>query len=196
METAYLSLLTAFRRLVPHLSDAAWASVQPHLRLLQYPRRAHCLDLGQYQHDLLFVQQGLVRGYYLNDKGEAITVRFAAENSYVVHYSAMLQGQPTRYAFQCLEPTTLIALPHTVIQAGYDAFQDFERLGRRIAEQVLIAQQRRIEQFQFDDAEARYLAFVQDHPQLFNRVSLTHLSSYLGIQRPSLSRIRQRLAHS
>ena len=120
--------------------------------------------------------------------------RFAAENSYVVHYSALLEGQPSRYAFQCLEPTTLVALPYTVVQNGYEAFPDLERLGRRIAEQVLIAQQRRIEQFQFGSAEERYLAFVKDHPQLFNRVSLTHLSSYLGIQRPSLSRIRQRLA--
>ena len=192
----YDLLLAAFRQLVPQLSQGAWDYLYPHLRQVTYARRAHCLDLGDQQRDLLFVASGLVRGYYLNDKGEDITIRFVAEGSYVVHYSALLQGQPSRYAFQCLEPTTLIALPYTAVQAGYDGFPDLERFGRRIAEQVLIAQQNRIEQFQFGSAEARYLAFVAAYPELFHRISLTHLASYLGIQRPSLSRIRQRLSRS
>jgi hypothetical protein len=70
----------------------------------------------------------------------------------------------------------------------------FERNGRLIAEEVLRQQQRRIESFQFDSAEQRYLDFIKEHPELFNRVSLTHLSSFLGIERPSLSRIRKRIA--
>lgn len=79
------------------------------------------------------------------------------------------------------------------IQQGYDQFIGFERNGRLIAEAILQQQQRRIESFQFDSAEQRYLDFIQENPGLFNRISLTNLSSYLGIERPSLSRIRKKI---
>ncbi len=69
-----------------------------------------------------------------------------------------------------------------------------ERFGRLVAERVLTNQQQRIESFQFLNAEQRYLEFIETYPELYNRVSLTHLSTYLGIQRQSLTRIRQKLA--
>jgi DNA-binding MurR/RpiR family transcriptional regulator len=55
-------------------------------------------------------------------------------------------------------------------------------------------QQKRIEGFLFDNAETRYLDFIEENPDLFNRVSLSYLASYLGIERQSLTRIRKKLA--
>ena len=63
-----------------------------------------------------------------------------------------------------------------------------------IPEEVLKMQQRRIERFLFDNAENRYLNFVNEYPDLFNRVSVSYLASYLGIERQSLTRIRKKLA--
>lgn len=119
---------------------------------------------------------------------------FVKENEWATDYPSLLMHRPSRYNFQCLEPTTIITVPYAHIQQGYDRFAGFERNGRLIAEEVLKAQQQRIESFQFDNAEQRYLDFVKHNPSLFNRISLTHLSSYLGIERPSLSRIRKKIA--
>jgi CRP/FNR family transcriptional regulator, anaerobic regulatory protein len=63
-----------------------------------------------------------------------------------------------------------------------------------MAEEILKMQQSRIESFLFLTAEERYLDFTMQNPDLFNRVSLTHLSSYLGIERQTLTRVRQKLA--
>ena len=57
-------------------------------------------------------------------------------------------------------------------------------------------QQKRIEGFLFENAETRYLEFVKENPDLFNRVSLSHLASFLGIERQSLTRIRKKLIQS
>jgi hypothetical protein len=62
-----------------------------------------------------------------------------------------------------------------------------------VAEEVVVMQQSRIESFLFENAEQRYLNFISGNPNLFNRISLTYLSSYLGIERQSLSRIRKYL---
>jgi len=55
-------------------------------------------------------------------------------------------------------------------------------------------QQKRIESFLFETAEERYLDFIKDNPDLINRVSISHLSSSLRIERQTLTRIRKKLA--
>ena len=46
----------------------------------------------------------------------------------------------------------------------------------------------------FQNAQQRYLDFIINNHRLFNRVSLTDLASFLGIERKSLSRIRKTLS--
>lgn len=50
----------------------------------------------------------------------------------------------------------------------------------------------RMESFLFQTPEERYLTMMNNHPEILNTVQLYHISSYLGIQGPSLSRIRKR----
>jgi hypothetical protein len=40
------------------------------------------------------------------------------------------------------------------------------------------------------------MKFVKENPDLFNRVSLSHLASFLGIERQSLTRIRKKLTRT
>lgn len=146
------------------------------------------------QRNLYFLTSGLLRGYYIDDKGNDITIRFVNNQGWITHYSALLTNTPSKYTFQCLEECTVIKLPFEQIQKGYNQYPSLERLGRLISESVLKTQQARIESFQFLDAEQRYLEFLDNYPALFNRVSLSHLSTYLGIQRQSLTRIRKKIA--
>jgi hypothetical protein len=81
-----------------------------------------------------------------------------------------------------------------LILKGYEKYKGLERFGRLIAEETLKYQQKRIEEFQFLNAEERYNKFIKEYPELFNRISLTHLASFLGMKRPSLSRIRKKMA--
>jgi CRP/FNR family transcriptional regulator, anaerobic regulatory protein len=89
----------------------------------------------------------------------------------------------------------MVCISYEDIQYNYQQFPAFERYGRLIAEEILKRQQARIESFIFQTAEERYLNFIEYHPTLFNRISLSHLCSYLGIERQSLTRIRQKLAN-
>jgi len=150
------------------------------------------LERQQY---LYFLTSGLVRGYYLDDRGNDITTRFVNNQGWITHYTALLSNTPSKYTFQCLEACTVIELSFEIIKQGYNQFASLERLGRLIAESALKIQQARIESFQFLDAKERYLEFLDNYPELFNRVSLSHLCTYLGIQRQSLTRIRKEIAN-
>jgi hypothetical protein len=43
------------------------------------------------------------------------------------------------------------------------------------------------------DATTRYLEFIENNPQLANRIPLSYLASFLGMTQSSLSRIRKNI---
>jgi len=193
MPSDFDSFYLAISLLNPKVTDEEWAFFQSGFTLHNFKPREFFIEAGKRNHHLGFVTSGLIRGYYVNDAGEDITTTFVKENEWATDYPSLLTSRPSRYNFQCLEPTRLVAVPYAHIRKGYDRYVGFERNGRLIAEEVLKQQQKRIESFQFDSAEQRYLDFVKENAELFNRISLTHLSSFLGIERPSLSRIRKKI---
>lgn len=153
------------------------------------------LQSGKVQKEMGFIAKGLIRSFYIDNNGNDITVGFYHEEDYATHYDSFVCQTPSLYSIQCLEPTTFICLSYENMQWAYNHLSGFERYGRLVAEEILKRQQARIESFIFQTAEQRYLSFIEQHPTLFNRVSLSHLCSYLGIERQSLTRIRQKLAH-
>lgn len=180
-------------KVYPQLTDEECSYMQSIAQLQHYKSKELFIKIGEVQKDIGFLVTGLVRGYYIDDKGEEITVRFVTENGYLTHYSALLTNKPSSYAFQCLEECTILKLPFAAIQAGLARFEGIEIFGRVLTENIVMIQQKRIESFQFLNAEERYLEFIKEYLELFNRVS-SHLSTYLGIQRPSLSRIRKKIS--
>lgn len=187
--------LRSVTSICPGLSDAELAEFASRLSVIELKKKEFFIKAEKVQKAIGFIARGLTRSYFIDQKGNEITVGFYTEGDYVTHYPAFITRQPSRYFIQCLEPSEIVCLSFDNMQLIYQQLPKFERYGRLIAEEILKRQQNRIESFIFQTAEERYLDFVQRHPTLFNRVSLSHLCSYLGIERQSLTRIRQKLAH-
>lgn len=195
MQKENISILSnAILHLNPKMSEDALNYLLDASTFSTYQNKDVIIKPLELQLNLYFLTSGLLRGYYIDDKGNDITIRFVNNQGWITHYSALLTNTSSKYTFQCLEECTVIELPFEQIQKGYNQYPSLERLGRLISESVLKTQQARIESFQFLDAEQRYLEFLNNYPELFNRVSLSHLSTYLGIQRQSLTRIRKKIA--
>jgi CRP-like cAMP-binding protein len=143
--------------------------------------------------ELGFIVNGLIRSYIIDANGNDKTINFFPEKNYVGDYEATQIKVSARYTFQCLERTTLVHIPYTALQEGLKQNPGLEKHARILAEKKLSTQNSRLKRFLTQTAEQRYLFFVQNNPELFNRISLTHLSSYLGIERQSLTRIRKNL---
>lgn len=168
--------------------------LRPQLTIKKYKKKEFFFKNGEIQKTMGYVCKGLLRRYFVNDKGNRITTGFVKENEYATDYPAFIRQKPTKYFMECLEPSIIIELTYEDIQEGYKRFQNNEKYGRLTAEYVLTVQTDRVESFLFESAEERYLKFIKQNPEIINRISLTHLSSYLGIERQSLSRIRNKIA--
>src|SRR5690606_15914102 len=168
--------------------------IRDHLSVERFNKGDFFLKRGEIQTNMGYVCEGLIRRYYINEKGNEITTGFTKEMEYITDYPSFIRQIPTKYYLQLLEPSTVVKLPYTAIMTSYDKFKNSEMQGRLIAEKVLTILNDRVESFLFNTAEERYLSFMHENPDLIQRISLTHLSSFLGIERQSLSRIRSRIA--
>ena len=186
--------IASYTALCPGLTEEELQFIYNNLSISEYEKKDFFLNYREIQREMGYVYRGLLRSYYIDKKGKRITISFINENSYAADYPSFLQQKPSKYYIECIEPTIIVKLPYLKIQEAYKRYKGFEKYGRLIAEQILIQKQDRIESFLFEDAEERYKRFMNKNSHLVNRISLSHLSSYLGIERQSLSRIRKKMA--
>lgn len=184
----------SYLKLFQHSSSEELEILRKQLSIKEFAKKEFFFKSGEIQKNMAYVCEGLLRRYYINEKGNKITTGFVKENQYATDYPAFIRQKPTKYFMECLENSIIIELSYDDIQEGYKKFKNNEKYGRLTAEHVLSIQTDRVESFLFQNAEQRYLNFIKENPDIMNRVSLTHLSSYLGIERQSLSRIRNKIA--
>lgn len=195
MESITEIFLNSVRSVCPKMTDDEVSIFASMLVVKELKKKEFFLHSGKIQKVLGFVTKGLIRSFYIDRNGNEITVGFYSEGDYATHYPAFITRQPSLYFIQCLEPTSFVCFSYEDQQSIYQQFPSFERYGRLVAEGYLKKQQSRIESFIFQTAEERYIDFVKHYPTLFNRISLSHLSSFLGIERQTLTRIRHKLAY-
>jgi len=186
--------LEEVKAICPEIDTSALEWYGSGLLIRRLPARSAYILEGQVQTEIAWVAEGLLRSAYTDPQGADITTHFVSEGQWATDYAGFLQGIPSQYRLECLEASVLVCLAKEHMEEGYSRYPVFERYGRKVAESVLSGLQLRIEGFLFHTAEQRYLRFTADNPTLMQRISLTHLSASLGIERPSLSRIRKRLS--
>ncbi|MFK7923107.1 MAG: Crp/Fnr family transcriptional regulator [Bacteroidia bacterium] len=177
----------------PAIQDEHLTAFKARLLIKTFRKKELIFKLGDLHKHVVYLSSGLVRTYYLNPLGEEKSAWFIRENEFVTDYPCFLTGVRSNYIFQCLEPTTAVFLPQTAMYEAYETFPSIQKYGRLVAEEILKIQQARIESFQFKSAKQRYLQVLETEPYLIQRVSLSHLASYLGMKRQSLTRIRKEL---
>jgi len=147
-----------------------------------------CKELG-------FVIEGTFRSYIIDPKsGEEKNIFFFSKNGFVTAYKSFVQQIPCEYYTEALTDAAIVCINIFDLQQLYQQSHAWERFGRLTAEMAANVVIERTESFLLKSPEERYLALIETHPELHEKVPLYHISSYLGIQGPSLSRIRKRIA--
>ncbi|QMW03647.1 Crp/Fnr family transcriptional regulator [Spirosoma foliorum] len=142
-----------------------------------------------------FVLKGLFRVYYIDPKTELEhNLYFIPEHMFLTSLKGLLTKTACPYLIEALEDAELLVIDREDLQQLYPRSHSWERFGRILAEQYFLFNQMRSESLLTQTAEERYVDLIESQPDILNRVSLGHISSYLGIKGPSLSRIRAQVA--
>ncbi|OOQ57706.1 Crp/Fnr family transcriptional regulator [Mucilaginibacter pedocola] len=141
-----------------------------------------------------FILSGVFRIYRFDDRTSTErNMLFFTANQFMSPYKSFLNQQACEYYTEAMSVADIYYIHYDHLQYLYQTSPAWERFGRLYAEAALNTVMTNTEGFLFKTAEERYREMLDIHPDIFDAVPLYHIASYLGIEGPSLSRIRKRL---
>ncbi|SHM87568.1 cAMP-binding domain of CRP or a regulatory subunit of cAMP-dependent protein kinases [Chitinophaga jiangningensis] len=186
-------LITQMSYLI-RMSDEEKEWIRQRFEIKTYQKGEYFLREGQVCREAGFIVEGMVRYVLTKDNGEELTVDFNKEMEYTCNYASFLDKSPSESAIQCIEPTTIIVISYDDLQELYEHFTEGQKFGRLICEFLYVQAIKKVQSLYTGDPERRYLQFLDVYSNLVPRLPQYYISSYVGVQPPSLSRIRKRLA--
>lgn len=158
-------------------------------KISNYPKKTVLLKDGEVNNHICMVISGLVRSYYINE-GREITSRFMDEGFIITSWISFYTRKPGNEFIETQEDTILACVHYNDIQKLYDEFPEFNIIGRKQVEYSFYMSELRTRMLRKHTAEEKYRFFLENHPNLLQRVPLKHIATYLGINEETLSRIR------
>jgi CRP-like cAMP-binding protein len=147
-------------------------------------------DICQYSY---FVQEGILRVFYIDDKGKEHLLQFAPEGWFAADHESTYFRKASTYYIQALEDTTVYQLNDDFFEKLSLKDPVFTQFNEKLLHNHIHHLQKRIIQLIAKTAEERYVEFTKTYPDILMRVPQTMVASYLGITPESLSRIRKEL---
>lgn len=141
-----------------------------------------------------FIKKGLIRAYFINEKGEEISFLLRWENQFVASHDIIILNRPSRFVYEAMEACELLELDYEALQKVIAKNSKLEKYRKDFLLRMLSESLEHLESFVLLSPEERYLEFVKSKPNILNRVPNKYIASILGITPVSLSRIRKRIA--
>ena len=188
-----LQLLHKVLAKIVDLPELEWHYFADRIKPRDFDKGDLLVSTGAPASEFFFLASGLVRLFYTTDEGKEFNKSFCLANDFVGAYSAAALNLPSRFSIQALEPTQTLLIPAVLLNELFERHHAWERLGRKLAENLAIKKEFREAALLLDAAETRYQNFLEEYPGLYQRIPQYHIASYLGITDVALSRIRKRL---
>ena len=159
----------------------------------KFRKRQFLLNEGDICEYTIFVENGLLRSYTIDDKGAERTLQFAMEGWWAGDLYSFLTGEASAYNIEALENSSLLLINKTSWELLLEEVPAFERFFRIQIQNNLIVTQRRLMVSLTDTAEEKYVKLLNAYPDIVKRVPQHMIASYIGITRETLSRIRKQM---
>lgn len=147
------------------------------------------LDEGQHCNTLFLVDTGILRNYYNNNASDQ-NLAFTLESQFCTSFEAYLNKEPSKIIIESLENSFVWKIDTRGLVRANSSNPNFSTFVRRLAIRILFATEEHYNMMMMNSPADRYRYIVENRPELLQRISLSHLASYIGITRETLSRIR------
>ena len=167
-------------------------TILPYLQIRQFKKKEIIVQAGEVENYLNFVAKGLVRKYFKKENDEIIT-QISREGHIVHSQESFYNRTPSGYFIEAIEPCTFVSIAYNDLNTILSINASMERMGRLIVTSMLILSERwQTILLKFSPPD-RFLAFIQNNPELMQRVPQKYLASLLNIQPETFSRFKHLL---
>jgi CRP-like cAMP-binding protein len=163
------------------------------LKLRTILPRQYLLQQGDVCRYESFVCKGLLRSFFIDQKGQEHTLHFAMEDWWISDLRSFVNQEPATRNIIAVEPTVVLQID---LQHRDDLIRQvpaFERFWRILNEQAVISADSRIINDISLSGYERYEALIAKYPGIEQRLPQKHIASFLGITPVFLSQIRKEM---
>jgi CRP-like cAMP-binding protein len=178
-----------------NLTDKELDAIKVASTLKKLRKRQYLLQEGDVWQYNAFVCKGCTRMYRVGQDGAEHIMRFAVETWWVGDRESYTTVQPSKNNIDALEDSEILMWAKEDYQTLLREIPELNAFSERLITRSLIASQDRIFTTISSTAEEKYQNFLKTYPDIFNRVPLHMIASYLGVSRETLSRIRSQFTY-
>jgi CRP-like cAMP-binding protein len=142
---------------------------------------------GEVCQSCYFVESGSLRQFKDVDGFTQQTINLFLENDFVLDQSSFTSQKPSLFNVQALEDCELIELTIHSIHSLITMSPTFFALGK------ILDANTHMNYAHLKSPEEKYLALIQNRPQVIQRFPLKYIASYLGMTPETLSRVRAKV---
>lgn len=176
------------------LSKTEQALLVARLKQRKYLKGQYIVQEGDVSRYQTFILSGKVRTFYLDNDGNEHIIAFGIENWWVGDICSFSNQEPAEFNTQCLEMTTVVQLSYDAMEELYIEIPKLERYFRLTVQKAYGNMSKRIIRHHSMTAKERYLLFLENYPEIAQRIPQYMIASYLGITKEFLSNIKQQIA--
>lgn len=173
------NLLNYLNSIYP-LSDILKDKLANTLRSQEFKKKSILLREGQTCNYIYFIEQGLVRSYYLK------------EGDVIISVNSFFKRTPSYEYIQAIEDTIVYFIHHDELQYLYKEFIEFNIIGQILTEKYYMLSEQRLFSIRNQKINERFTSLIEIFPEIIKRVPKKYIASYLGMSAESLSRIKIR----
>lgn len=183
-------LKTSIDKVYP-LGNECWSEIEPFIYIKELDKNEYFSKEGQFTKDLGLISNGILRIFYLNDKGEEWNKFFLQKNDFVA--AGISPERKSITNIQALSKTIILCIPYAELIKISTRHKEINSFIQKLAFEYLELKQAREIRLLSEEAMSNYLLFRNTFPDLENKIQHYHIASYLGITPTQLSRLRKKM---
>ncbi len=138
-----------------------------------------------------FILKGAFRFMYYNQEGKEVTTLFFEKNNFLTYHTKFLENSKSPVNLEAILDSYIIVFNKNSWNTLSAEIKNWNKtisiISTRFLEDLAIFQRNIINK----NAKVSYSIFIDKYPAIYNKIPLSHISSFLGITQSSLSRIRK-----
>lgn len=171
------------------LTDEEFQLVLSYFSIRSYRKHQYVVQAGNHAPNDHFVVKGLLKSFYIDDKGKTHILQFAMEDWWISDPQAYHNRAIATLNIDCIEDTQVYYISIDNRERLCADLQKMEYFFLKKTTAGYVALQRRILSLLSQGADERYHQFIQLYPTLLQRLPKSLIAGYLGISRETLSRM-------
>ncbi len=172
-------------------SEESWDILRSIITTVEFKKGDILIQADKVCTSLFFISKGFCRAFNLQD-GLEVNTCFYFENDIATNMNSYVFNIKSSFAIQACEPVTAYKFEKAKVLEISKKAPEIELIAKRNLQLIAAKQEKQLQLYRLLTAMQRYEYLERNEPEILQRVSLTQLSSYLGVKRETLSRIRNR----